>query len=94
MAPKEDAANQSKAAGDSSLCHLSIPPLPPLNAGEIALLPNQSWVCLASNSKADLLTLGCGEGKSSIHVAGAKLGEWASHAQKTQTAQRLSGEEF
>ena len=60
MAPKEDAANQSKAAGDSSLCHLSIPPLPPLNAGEIALLPNQSWVCLASNSKADLLTLGCG----------------------------------
>ena len=61
MAPKEDAANQSKAAGDSSLCHLSIPPLPPLNAGEIALLPNQSWVCLASNSKADLLTLGCGE---------------------------------
>ena len=61
MALREDAGNQSMAAGDSSVCHLSIPPLPPLNAGEIALLPNQSWVCLATKSKADLLTLGCGE---------------------------------
>ena len=51
MALREDAGNQSMAAGDSSVCHLSIPPLPPLNAGEIALLPNQSWVCLAT--KAD-----------------------------------------
>ena len=60
----------------------------------LALLQNLPGVHRLPFSKADLLTLGCGEGKSSIHVAGAKLGEWASHAQKTQTAQWLSGEEF
>ena len=48
----------------------------------LALLQNLPRVHRLPLSKADLLTLGCGEGKSSIHVAGAKLGEWASHAQK------------
>ena len=60
----------------------------------LTLLQNLTRVHWLPLSKADLLTLGCGKGKYSIHVAGAKLGEWASHAQKTQTAQWLSGEEF
>ena len=46
------------------------------------LLLNQT--CLP-RSKANLLTLGCGEGKYSIYLQGTKKGEWAANAQKTQT---------
>ena len=49
----------------------------------LTLLQNLTRVHWLPLSKADLLTLGCSEGKYSIHVAGAKLGEWASHVQKT-----------
>ena len=40
------------------------------------LLLNQTWVYLPSHSKADLLTLGYGEGKCSIYykAPGKKLG--------------------
>ena len=31
------------------------------------MLPNQTWVCLSTCSKANLLTLGCGEGKCSVY---------------------------
>ena len=58
---------ESRAAGDPRLCHLSIPPLPPPPAEQIALLLNQAWVCLPMHSKANLLTLGCGEGKCSVY---------------------------
>ena len=45
-------------------------------------------------SKANLLTLGCGEGKYSIYLQGNKKGEQAAHAQKTWTPQWLSGKGF
>lgn len=34
---------------------------------------------------ADLLTLGCGEGKYSIYLQGTKQRVWVAHVQKTQT---------
>ena len=35
--------------------------------GKVALLPNQTWVCLPTCSKANILILGCGEGKCNIY---------------------------
>ena len=32
--------------------------------------------------------------ESTAFIVGAKQGEWAAHAQKTQTPQWLSGEDF
>lgn len=48
---------------------------------------------LLTHIKADLLTLGCSEGKYSIHCR-AKQGDPAVHAQKTQTPHWLSGKGF
>ena len=33
----------------------------------LSLLLNQTWVRLPAQSKANLLTLGCGEGKGSVY---------------------------
>ena len=51
-------------------------------------------VSLLASSKANLLTPGCGEGKYSIYLQGAKQGEWAAHARKTWTPPWLSGKRF
>ena len=36
-------------------------------AKPLRLLQNQIWVCSPTHSKANLLTLGCGEGRCSIY---------------------------
>ena len=64
----------------------------------ICSLVNQTWVHLPARSKANLLTLACGEGKYSVYCVapqhGAEQGEQVARAQKTQTPQRLSGKSF
>ena len=47
----------------------------------LQVLPNQTWVRLPVCSKANLLTAGCGEGKSRF-IAGTKQGVQVATAQK------------
>ena len=57
------------------------------------VLPNQTWVCSPSCSKANLLTPSCAEGKCSVYCK-TKQGVQVANAQKAQTPWWLSGKGF
>ena len=50
---------------------------------KVTLLLNQTWVCLPTHSKTNLLTLGNGEGKCSVYCR-CKQGDHETQTQKTQ----------
>ena len=58
----------------------------------VVLLLNQTWVCLPSLSKANLLTLGCGEGSITFKVPDKRF--WTAYAQNTWTLLWASGKHF
>ena len=49
------------------------------------MLPSQTWVLLPSHSKANLMTPGCGEGKSNIYCEALCKESGAASAQKALT---------
>ena len=59
------------------------------------MLPNRTWVHSPMSSKANLLILGCGEGKYSIYCrALSKENGQSANVQKTQNPHWLSGKDF
>lgn len=58
------------------------------------MLPSTLGFTCLLHSKANLLTLGCTEGKYSIYLQGTKQGECAAQTQKAQTSQWLSRKGF
>ena len=57
------------------------------------MLPNETWVHLSACSEANLLTLGCDEGKYSAYIR-AQKGVSVVHAQKIQTSWWFAGKHF
>ena len=73
-----------------------------MSLSSYSVLEEPKWKCYRTelgsarplHSKANLLTPGCGEGKYSVYLQGAKQGKQAARVQKTRTPRWLSGKGF
>ena len=60
----------------------------------VVLLPNKAWVCLCTCSKADILTLACGDRKCSIYCKTANTKRAGGSCTKTPNSWKDSAKHF